>query len=286
MLRSFLLISPALALSLAIALPARAATYDRFAAWCTHRDTLTADQQHTVDVLLKVAETDDCEAAEVTLGELTSLTLVQEGLRDLTPLASLTHLTALMLPGNAIADPAPLAALPNLTFLILAFNQIDDPSPLAQLLQLEVLILEGNQIRDVSSLAPLNRLRSLILLNNPIAVKECPVRPATTCIFDNAEQDAFALAQEHFQAGQFREALASFETALARYQEQGDRLRAGDALDRVAATRVQLSQYAQALALYQQALALRRELGDLPGLGVTLAGLADVYERLGRYEQA
>lgn len=171
MLRSLLLASPALALSWAIALPARAVTYDRFAAWCNHRDALSADQQHTVDVLLEVAATDDCEAAEAALGELTSLTLVQEGLRDLSPLASLTHLTALMLPGNAIADPAPLAALPNLTFLILAFNQIDDPSPLAQLSQLEVLILEGNQIRDVSSLAPLNRLRSLILLNTRLPSK-------------------------------------------------------------------------------------------------------------------
>ncbi|RMG12228.1 MAG: leucine-rich repeat domain-containing protein [Cyanobacteria bacterium J055] len=181
------------------------ATFTTFAEWCFNRNNLPADTQHTVNVLLQKAETQDCYAAQDWLSQqtelllfrrrisdlrpLASLTNLEElwlytnHIRDVTPLANLTHLTKLWLYDNQIEDISPLASLTNLTLLSLDDNQIRDPTPLTHLTNLQVLNLQANQIVDIR---PLEVLKSLTVLNvkeNPIEKERCPLKPRRICHF-------------------------------------------------------------------------------------------------------
>jgi internalin A len=181
------------------------ATFTTFAEWCFNRNSLPPETQHTVDVLLQKAETEDCYAAQDRLSEQTEMLLFRRGLSDLRPLASftnwqelwlytnhitdvsplanLTNLTKLWIYDNHIADVSPLTTLTNLTVLSLDDNDIIDPSPLAVLTNLEVLNLQVNEIVDIR---PLETLKSLTVLNvkeNPIEKRRCPLKPRSICRF-------------------------------------------------------------------------------------------------------
>ena len=99
---------------------------------------------------------------------LTELSLLGNGIVDLSPLAGLTNLIDLAVSDNQIVDVAPLAGLTNLIWLFLDGNQIVDVSPLAGLTNLIWLLLYGNQIVDVSPLAGLTSLDELWLDANQI----------------------------------------------------------------------------------------------------------------------
>lgn len=258
----------------------------RFADWCLNQQRLSTAQQQTIQALLEQAGSHDCQQAEQTLSQTSQLSLHSRQLTDLSPLATLPHLTSLDLSFNQISDLRPLSSLPNLSFLLLAGNQITDVRPLANLSKLTYLVLEQNQITQISALAPLTQLKTLILLANPIANKQCPVHPATTCIFSNDGQDLYAEAEAHYQKGELQAAIAQFHTVLAVYQQAGDRIKQGDTLNRLGDTSLQLGHYAQALEFYQAASRLRQELGDLPGTGVSLTSMATALERLGQYPKA
>jgi internalin A len=73
--------------------------------------------------------------------------------------------------------------LKTLTTLNLFDNQIGDVKPLAGLTNLTHLSLDRNQIGDVKPLAGLTNLTNLRLWENPIAIKVCPVKPASICKF-------------------------------------------------------------------------------------------------------
>lgn len=60
------------------------------------------------------------------------LSLEDNQIRDISPLASLTNLTVLDLWGNEISDLSPLTNLTNLTELYLCDNQISDILPLVE----------------------------------------------------------------------------------------------------------------------------------------------------------
>ncbi|MGC1248930.1 MAG: hypothetical protein WA865_22160, partial [Spirulinaceae cyanobacterium] len=45
---------------------------ETLAQWCENRETLTSDARHTVEVLLREVETEDCQLAEEQLTNLTS----------------------------------------------------------------------------------------------------------------------------------------------------------------------------------------------------------------------
>lgn len=259
---------------------------DRFADWCAQRDRLSAAQRDTVNALLQIAKTSDCQQAEQVLAKTTQLSLGNRQLTELSPLVTLPQLTSLDLSFNQVTDITPLAQLTKLTFLLLAGNQIRDVTPLATLTNLNYLVLESNQIREVSPLAKLNRLRTLILLSNPLTTKRCPVSPATVCIFSNDGADLYAQAETQFQQGELQAALTQFQAVLKVYTQADDRVKQGDTLNRIGDVSLSLGQYAQALSAYQTAIALRQELGDLPGIGVSLTSLATAYERLGQYQKA
>ena len=106
--------------------------------------------------------------------QLTTLSLQENNLRDLTPLAQLTQLTELDLSNNNISDITPLAQLTQLTKLSLAGfpsgNEVSDLTPLAQLTQLTALDLSHNKnIRDLSPLSGLTHLTELNLRDNNIS---------------------------------------------------------------------------------------------------------------------
>src|SRR4028119_1300642 len=81
-----------------------------FADWCRQKADLSPETKHTVDVLLKEAGTNDCDAADRKLSSLTDLYLNLKGIGDIKPLASLTHLTELSLAFNEIGDIKPLVS--------------------------------------------------------------------------------------------------------------------------------------------------------------------------------
>ena len=82
---------------------------------------------------------------------LTKLTLANNQISDLSPLASLTNLTLLRLDSNQISDLSPLASLTNLIELRLNFNQISDISPLASLIASNLKVfLDSNPLNQKS----------------------------------------------------------------------------------------------------------------------------------------
>ena len=139
-----------------------------FADWCRQKAALTPATKHTVDVLLKEAETTNCDVADRNLSLSSALDLSDNKISDIKPLASLTKLTFLNLSDNKISDIKPLASLTKLTFLNLDKNQIIDVKPLASLTNLTQLWLAKNQIIDVKPLASLTKLRVLHLSDNKI----------------------------------------------------------------------------------------------------------------------
>ena len=82
-----------------------------FADWCRQKADLSPEAKHTVEVLLKEAETTECDAANQKLSSLTELDLGHNQISDIKPLESLTNLTRLDLGHNQISDIKPLAFL-------------------------------------------------------------------------------------------------------------------------------------------------------------------------------
>jgi internalin A len=177
-----------------------------FADWCLNKNKLSVETLHTINTLLQVAETTDCNQASKLLSDLTELSLDSNQIADLKPLSTLTNLTTLFLSNNQIADLKPLSTLTNLTTLFLSNNQIADLKPLSTLSDLIGLSLDNNQITDIRPLSKLTNLSYLWLENNQIADlvplsnltkldvlflsdnpsltdTTCPVKPASTCRF-------------------------------------------------------------------------------------------------------
>jgi internalin A len=176
-----------------------------FARWCLQRKSVPVETRHTIDVLLKHAGTNNCQQADAQLRSLDTLELASSKIVDLKPLAGLSKLIVLALENNQIVDLKPLAGLSklrtvnfrsnkivdvkplaklsNLVILSLAGNEIVDIQPLAGLSNLTFLALESNQIVDIKPLSGLSNLDMLSLEGNSIAVKTCPIKPASICRF-------------------------------------------------------------------------------------------------------
>jgi internalin A len=139
-----------------------------FADWCLNKNNLSVETLHTINALLQVAKTTDCNQASKLLSALSELSLSSNQIADLKPLSTLTNLTGLSLDGNQIADLKPLSALTNLTNLDLDSNQIADLKPLSTLTNLTGLSLNKNRIADLKPLSGLTNLNVLYLDDNQI----------------------------------------------------------------------------------------------------------------------
>ena len=100
---------------------------------------------------------------------LTSLTLSEHSISDLSPLSGLTSLTHLDLWVNSISDISALSGLTGLTYLDLTGNSITDISALSGLTNLKELVLGSNSITDIGALSGLTSLTVLRLFNNSIS---------------------------------------------------------------------------------------------------------------------
>jgi len=110
---------------------------------------------------------------------LLSLSLWENEITDITPLAKIPGLWHLELGNNQISDITPLAGMLNLRRLGLAQNNVRDLSPLAELIRIEYLGLDHNGLTDadVAPLCNLNRLKWLSVehnnIGNPAATLGC-----------------------------------------------------------------------------------------------------------------
>ena len=95
--------------------------------------------------------------------ELSALALPGAGLNnaDLKELVRLYALTSLTLSDNALSDISALSSLGGLTHLNLSGNQIADIGPLSALVSLRSLTLDGNPVQDLSPLCSLSMLTTL-----------------------------------------------------------------------------------------------------------------------------
>ena len=101
------------------------------------------------------------------LTRLTSLSLWQNGITNVSPLVGLTNLSCLDLRWNSITNFASaLTGLTNLTSLYLGGNSISNVPPLQSLKQLTLLNLDDNRITDLSPLTNLTSLNYLAVNRN------------------------------------------------------------------------------------------------------------------------
>src|SRR4028119_295221 len=78
-----------------------------FADWCLNKNKLSVETLRTINTLLQVAETTDCNQASKLLSALTELYLGSNQIADLKPLSTLTNLTKLLFINNQIANLRP-----------------------------------------------------------------------------------------------------------------------------------------------------------------------------------
>lgn len=143
-----------------------------FILWCQQRNSLPVDERESINLLLQLTKTKNCQTANDTLMTTTSIKLTSSNIGNLKLLASLlsgfTNLRSLNLADNHINDLKPLATFINLKSINLNENDIVDLSPLARLTQLESINVYDNQISDLKPLAKLKKLTFLGLSANKI----------------------------------------------------------------------------------------------------------------------
>ena len=88
------------------------------------------------------------------------------------------------------------------------------------------------------------------------------------------------------QRSQYKDAIQSWEQALAIYQKLKDRNGEGISLGNLGNAYYSLGQYLKAIEFFQQSLAIKREIGDRNGEDNSLIGLGVAYNSLGEYPKA
>ena len=113
------------------------------------------------------------------LEAFTTLDLQQKEIDDLSGLERLQNLESLSVGQNQISSVAPLAGLEYLTQVDIGSNRITDVTALGQIPNLTSLSAGGNQIESVSGLAGLKNLKHLAISDNPIT-EASPLGKITT----------------------------------------------------------------------------------------------------------
>jgi Leucine-rich repeat (LRR) protein len=113
------------------------------------------------------------------LEAFTTLDLQQKEIDDLSGLERLQNLESLSVGQNQISSVAPLAGLEYLTQVDISSNRVTDATALGQIPNLTSLSAGGNQIESVSGLAGLKNLKHLAISDNPIT-EASPIGKITT----------------------------------------------------------------------------------------------------------
>ncbi|MBE9128964.1 MULTISPECIES: CHAT domain-containing protein [unclassified Coleofasciculus] len=93
-------------------------------------------------------------------------------------------------------------------------------------------------------------------------------------------------ATQQYRDRRYREAIQTYQQALAIYRQINNHSAEGATLHKIGATYDRLGEYIEALNFYQQALAIRKEIGDNTGAGSTLNSIGAIYYQQGNYNQA
>ncbi|RKU26741.1 hypothetical protein C6499_12785, partial [Candidatus Poribacteria bacterium] len=121
--------------------------------------------------IAETLEKEGTDTAPITLEEMTTLTTLRAGNRDIKDLTGIEHainLEELWISGNPITNLSPLATLKNLIGLAAWDMDIEDFSPLAELTNLRWLELFNTPISDLSPLTPLTSLKRMTLYGTGI----------------------------------------------------------------------------------------------------------------------
>jgi tetratricopeptide (TPR) repeat protein len=94
------------------------------------------------------------------------------------------------------------------------------------------------------------------------------------------------LGNVHWWLGSYRDALRTFEQALADHRQARDAGGEARALARLGIVHERLGNYPESLECLGEALALYRGMGDRHGEGAQLVNLGTMHRRLGRYDEA
>ena len=129
---------------------------------CLNQNKLNADRQHTIRAMLAFAKASNCEQAAIRLESTESLSLPDQGIRDLIPIGTLKNLSQLNLMNNQIKDLRPLKGLEQLQTLNLTENRIENLEPISALITLKKLWLDSNEVFDIG---PIEANINLVLLS-------------------------------------------------------------------------------------------------------------------------
>lgn len=103
---------------------------------------------------------------------LRSLVLIDQAVRDLAPLGSMTSLIGLNVEGNGLTSISPLAPLVQLEWLHVGRNELDGLEALKGMTALKLLNAQENQLASVIPLAGCTALSDLNLRNNQLTSLE------------------------------------------------------------------------------------------------------------------
>ncbi|NJO51593.1 MAG: tetratricopeptide repeat protein [Leptolyngbyaceae cyanobacterium RM2_2_4] len=128
-------------------------------------------------------------------------------------------------------------------------------------------------------------LGQLTATSTPVNLGQVEVGQAANAQFSGPDQ----LVQQGvnaYRAGDYRSAIASWQTALEDYQGEGDRPNAAIVLENLARTTQQIGQSDQSIAYWQQVITMQQQAGELQQVGQLLTEQAQVYSSLGQHWQA
>lgn len=115
-------------------------------------DQYDGEGRVTIDALFAEYGGSNCaELAEI-LKPLNTVSLVDYGIEDITPIATLDKLDRVELMANRISDLRPLGKLKNLRVAVLRSNKVRRLDGLEKLAALTHLVLDANHLTDVSAL--------------------------------------------------------------------------------------------------------------------------------------
>ncbi len=137
-----------------------------FGKWCLGYAGLDVDARWSVDALLRVAGSRDCDRATTVLSNLKVLDLSGTGVSDLDPVGDLWQLESLALSRNGVASLLPVGKLRSLRSLVIRGSRVRDLTPIAGLGELRSLVVEDSRIEDLSPLGGMKKLGSLSVAGN------------------------------------------------------------------------------------------------------------------------
>jgi Leucine Rich repeats (2 copies) len=178
-------------ISFALAIPAFATpNVQSFTQWCQAKNSVSAEAKRTIEVLLRIATTNNCQMADMKLKSIQELDIGAYWISPRTAARefSFEETTAFyedFYERKKITDLRPLGSFTNLIRLSIYNTEVSDLSPLAGLTNLVELDLKNNNISRLAPLNTLTKLTKLDLTDNPIYPKTCPVKPASVCKFSD-----------------------------------------------------------------------------------------------------